>query len=168
MTYEWSINEQVSHTSSFKLTGNTSTYLFFRKNNEYLTTSFYQLGKADLTAMDLPVQALRVKVNRVNMRHLSFLSAFVYLLPYIGGLLSQSFAAKEASALYYTGDLASIHFCRKKACNCSLTLPRHQTSTFKLLRPLYCSWLRMDLIPICYKKRFTLSGKRSWWEFNFF
>lgn len=71
------------------LTGSTSTYFFSRKNNEHLITSFYHLGKAELTDMDLPIQAPRVKVNRVNMRnHSVILSAFVYLLPYIGGLLS--------------------------------------------------------------------------------
>lgn len=71
------------------LTGTTSTYSFSRKNNEHLTTSFYQQGKAVLTAMALPVQALRVEAKRVNIRNRSvILSAFVCLLPYIEGLIS--------------------------------------------------------------------------------
>lgn len=71
------------------LTGTTSTHSSSRKNSELLTTSFYQQGKAVLTAMDLPVQALRVEAKRANIRNRSvILSAFVCLLPYIDGLTS--------------------------------------------------------------------------------
>lgn len=33
-------------------------------------------------------------------------------------------------------DLAGTHFCRKKACNCSLTWPRHRAWASQLLSPL--------------------------------
>lgn len=71
------------------LTGTLSTYSFSRKSSEHLTTSFYQQGKAVLTAMDLPVQALRVEAERANIRnHSVILSAFVCLVPYTEGLIS--------------------------------------------------------------------------------
>lgn len=129
---------------------------FLENNSEHLTTSFSQQGKAVFTAMDLSIQALRAEAKIVETAVI--LSAFVCLLLCIQGLLSQGSTAQETSALCYTGDLASTHFCGKKACNCSLTWLRHWPHSCSALS---CFLLGTDLIPVHCKKRFAHGG-RSW------